>query len=64
MKYMESFEVDKYEKLIPDTIKPREWKHFIDDNLIVYEHREEVFQEFMDRLNALDPCIRFTCERS
>ena len=37
---------------------------FVDDCFIVYEHSEEKFQEFMRKLNALDPYINFTCEMS
>ena len=62
--YMESFESNKYETMIPDDIKATEWARYVDDCFLIYEHSEEVFQSFMSQLNTLDPYIRFTCEKS
>ena len=62
--YMEYFESELYEKLIPDDIKPTEFKRYVDDCFTVYEHSEASFQEFIVKLNALDPYINFTYEKS
>ncbi|CAL4186896.1 unnamed protein product, partial [Meganyctiphanes norvegica] len=64
MIYMEFFEKYKYEPLIPDNIKPSEWKRYVDDCFVVYEHDEHKFQLFLGKLNTLDPYIKFTCERA
>ena len=62
--YMEYFEKELYEKLIPENIKPTEWKRYVDDCFTVYEHSEILFQEFFAKLNALDPHIKFTYEQA
>ena len=64
MMYMEAFESELYERLMPNHIKAKEWKRYVDDCFIVYTHGEIEFQEFYDRLNALNPYIKFTCENS
>ena len=64
MMYMEYFEKYLYESKIPDDIKASEWKRFVDDCFIVYEHSDDKFQKFMSEINALDPYINFTCEIS
>ena len=64
MMYMEYFESELYERLMPNHIKAREWKRYVDDCFLVYEHSEREFHEFFERLNALDPYIKFTCENS
>ena len=64
MMYLEYFEEYLYESKIPDDIKPSEWKRYVDDCIVVYEHSDDKFQEFMSKLNSLDPYIKFTCERS
>ena len=61
---MEYFESELYEKLIPDDIKPTEWKRYMYDCFTVYEHSEASFQEFIVKLNALDLYINFTYEES
>ena len=62
--YMEYFESELYEEHIPHNIKPTEWRRFVDDVFIIYEHSEEDFTEFFDKLNTLDSHINFTFERS
>ena len=62
MMYLEYFESHLYELSIPDDIKATEWKRFVDDCFIVYEHSEDDFRKFLGMLNNLDPYIRFTCE--
>ena len=62
MLYLEYFEKYLYEKEIPNNLKAREWKRFVDDIFLIYEHSDEEFQSFFDRLNTLDPDIRFTYE--
>ena len=64
MMYLEYFEEYLYESNIPDDIKPTEWKRYVDDCIIVYEHDDDKFHKFMSELNALDPYIKFTCEMS
>ena len=64
MMYMEFFESELYERQMPDTIKARAWKRYVDDCFLVYEHSEEKFDEFLEKLNALNPYIKFTCENS
>ena len=64
MMYMEFFESELYEQQMPDTIKARAWKRYVDDCFLVYEHSEEKFDEFLEKLNALNPYIKFTCENS
>ena len=49
---------------MPEDIKAKEWKRYVDDCFIVYEHSEEKFHRFLDRLNTLDPYIKFTYEFS
>ena len=60
--YMENWEKNLYEAQIPDDIKAKVWGRYVDDCFVVYEHDEDKFQEFMSKLNSLDPNIRFTCE--
>ena len=64
MMYLEYFESHLYESKIPDNIKAKEWKRYVDDCFIVYEHGEAVFDEFLRQLNRLDEHINFTVERS
>ena len=47
---------------MPEDIKASEWKRYVDDCFIVYDHSEEKFHRFLDRLNTLDPYIKFTYE--
>ena len=62
--YMEHFETDKYEKFIPDNLKATVWSRYVDDCFIDYEHGDEDFDRFFNKLNQLDPYIKFTCEKS
>ena len=62
MMYMEYWEKYLYEQLIPDDIKAAVWARYVDDCFVVYEHEESKFNDFMDKLNSLDPYINFTCE--
>ena len=62
MMYLEYFESHLYELNIPDNIKATEWKRYVDDCFVVYEHSEDDFQTFLSALNTLDPYIKFTCE--
>ena len=62
MIYMEYFETYLYELNVPNDIKAKDWKRYVDDCFIVYEHGEESFNRFFNMLNNLDPHIRFTCE--
>ena len=62
MMYMEYWEKYLYEQLIPDDIKAAVRARYVDDCFIVYEHEESKFNDFMDKLNSLDPYIIFTCE--
>ena len=64
MMYLEHFEKHLYEVEMPNNIKPTEWKRYVDDSFIVYEHNEESFDSFFNKLNALDPYIKFTCEEA
>ena len=64
MMYMESFESQLYERQMPEHLKAREWKRYVDDTFLIYERSEREFQEFFEKLNALDPYIQFTCENS
>ena len=64
MMYLEYFESHLYELNIPDNIKATEWKRYVDDCFIIYEHSEDDFQKFLSALNTLDPYIKFTCERA
>ena len=62
MMYLEYFESHLYELNMPDDIKATEWKRYVDDCFVVYEHSEADFQKFLSVLNNLDPYIKFTCE--
>ena len=64
MMYLEYFESYLYEQRIPEGIKAREWKSYIEDCFIVYEHGDAEFDDFMKQLNELDEHINFTVERS
>ena len=64
MIYLEYFETHLYGPSIPDNIKPKEWKRYVDDCFLIYEHSDESFNEFLSLLNTLDDHIKFTCERS
>ena len=64
MMYLEYFESYLYEENVPNDIKPSEWKRYVDDCFIVYEHSEEDFDKFLSILNSLDNHIKFTCEKS
>ena len=64
MAYMEDWEVNKYERLIPNRLKAIFWKRFVDDCLLVYTGSEKDFEDLLTLLNTLDHCIQFTCERS
>ena len=64
MLYMEYFEEYLYESGIPDDIKATEWKRYVDDCFVVYEHSDDKFQEFLSNLIFLAPSINFTCEMS
>ena len=64
MMYLEYFEEYLYESNISDDIKATEWRRYVDDCFIVYEHSDEKFQQFLSELNGLDPYIKFTCEMS
>ena len=62
MMYMECWEENLYEQHIPDDIKASVWARYVDDCFVVYEHSEDKFSEFLNKLNSLDPFIKFTCE--
>ena len=64
MLYMEFFESELYERQIPNAIKARAWKRYVDDCFLIYEHSESDFNELLERLNALNPYIKFTYENS
>ena len=64
MMYLEYFEAFLYELEVPDNIKASVWKRYVDDCFIIYKHSSSDFQRFMDKLNSLDPCIKFTCEQA
>ena len=49
---------------MPEDMKAKEWKRFVDDCFIVYEHGDNNFDEFFSLLNTLDEHIRFTYEKS
>ena len=62
MMYMEYFEEYLYELNVPNDIKAKEWKRYVDDCFIVYEHGDVSFNRFFNMLNNLDPYIKFTYE--
>ena len=44
--------------------KPRIWWRYIDDIFFIWEHGEESLKEFIEKLNAFHPTIKFTAEWS
>ena len=62
--FMEYFESELYDKLIPDNIKPVEMKRYVDDCFVIYDKSDEDFIKFFELLNKLDEHINFTYEMS
>ena len=62
--FMEYFESELYDKLIPDNIKPVEMKRYVDDCFVIYDKSDEDFIKFFELLNKLDQHINFTYEMS
>ena len=64
MTYMEHFEKHIYEIQMPIEIKATVWDRYVDDCFLIYEHSDEDFNLFFNKLNNMDPYIKFTCEKS
>jgi len=56
----------KLEKNILDTTKykPKYYRRFIDDILIIFEHSETELDNFMTHMNNASKAIKFTHEKS
>ena len=61
---MEYFEEYKHEKYMPSKLKASVRERFVDDCFVVYGGSDEQFDIFLNKLNRLDDCIKFTCEMS
>ena len=49
---------------MPIEIKATVWDRYVDDCFLIYEHSDEDFNLFFNKLNNMDPYIKFTCEKS
>ena len=61
--YMEHFEVNLMEEMIPANMRPLMWLRFVDDVFCCYEDMT-MFETFLDLLNSIRPSIQFTFELS
>ena len=43
--------------------KPKMWRRYVDDVLIVWRHGDQLLQKFHQHLNKQNPLIQFTVER-
>ena len=59
--FMDRMETKFLEK---ERLKPWVWLRYIDDIFIVWTHRENELNEFLERLNSFHPNPKFTSERS
>ena len=46
------------------TLKPRIWRRFIDEVFIVWTHRKETLEKFLNYINQVHETIKFTAEYS
>ena len=45
-------------------LKPRIWRHFFDGVFIIWTHRKEKLEEFLNYINGVHETIKFTAEYS
>ena len=58
--FMEDFETRALET---SPVKPKMWRRYVDDVLVVWPHGDEQLEEFHFHLNGQNPSIQFTLEK-